>query len=83
MPRSPQIGEGTTYRETMEGLGLPIAWGMEGELGAVMADKVIPHPSSAWTLSHCQIRSRTLLWRHSHYGITFSVLFLLFTRDLA
>jgi hypothetical protein len=39
MPRSPQIGEVTTDRETMEGVGLPLARGIEGELGAVMADK--------------------------------------------
>jgi len=51
MPSGHQIGEGTAYQEIMEGLGLPIAWGMEGELGAAMADKAIPHPSSAWTLS--------------------------------
>jgi hypothetical protein len=52
-------------------LGLPIAWGMEGELGVAIADKAIPHPSSAWILSHCRIRSRTLQ-RYSHYGMTFS-----------
>jgi hypothetical protein len=39
MPHSPQIGEGFADWEIMEGLGLCIAWGMEGELGAVMADK--------------------------------------------
>jgi hypothetical protein len=64
---SPQIREGTAYRESREGVGLPIAWGIEGEHGAAMADKAIPHPHprSAWTLSHCRIRSRTLR-RHSH-----------------
>jgi len=40
MPCSHQIGEGTAYLESMEGLGLSIAWGMEGELGAVMADLI-------------------------------------------
>jgi len=38
MLSSPWIGEGTAYREIMEGLGLPIAWGMEGELGVALAD---------------------------------------------
>ncbi len=40
MPCSHQIGEGTAYSESMEGLGLSIAWGMEGELGAAMADLI-------------------------------------------
>ena len=63
----PQIREGTAFRESREGVGLPIAWGIEGEPGAAMADKAIPHPhpSSAWTLSHCRIQSRTRR-RHSH-----------------
>jgi len=41
MLHSPQIGEVTTDRETMEGVGLPIARGIKGELGAAMADKAI------------------------------------------
>jgi hypothetical protein len=64
MPHSPRIGEGFADREVIEGLGLPIAWGMEGELGAVMADKD-PSPAFGHCHINCRIRSRTL-WRHSH-----------------
>jgi len=38
----------------MEGVSLPIARGIKGELGVVIADKaIIPHSNLAWTMSYC------------------------------
>jgi hypothetical protein len=37
----------------MEGVGLPIAWGIEGYLGAAMPDKAIPLVQVQ--LGHCHI----------------------------
>ena len=54
MPGSPRIGEVTAYRESMEGLGLPLARGIEGEHGAVTADKAII-PLIRVQLGHCHI----------------------------